>query len=277
MQNEDCGDCKFVQNININAVELNTLSQAVTVSQVRSVYRTEAATARSACLVLGEPRPEVLQVTSVAALRAERSEAGTGQAADDAADRDGVAENTPRPLHRLSAVPAADRDDGGVVVALVTAGQTLQDLRAGSEHFPPVEKVSVGLHVGVVELVVVGADHARHLSGLSRGVLLTVGRHLPVLQAGALLSVRESSTVFLERTRVCWSQHRLGLAVFLPRRQGGRQGAPVPEDCGEHCGRLDVLRPDEVVDDVLQHLAAKRVGGPGRVSTSSRVRGRPRG
>ena len=144
----------------------------------------------------------MLQVTSVAALGAERSEAGAGQAADDAADRDGVAEHAPGALHGLSAVPAAHGDDGSVVVALLAAGQTLQHLRAGAEHFPAVQKVGVGFHVGVVQLVVVRADHARHLGGLSQGVLLTVSRHLPVLQAGTLLSLRESSAELLQGARV---------------------------------------------------------------------------
>ena len=95
----------------------------------------------------------------MAALRAERSEAGAGKAADDTADRDRVTEHTPRALHCLPAVPAAHRDDGRVVVTLLTAGQTLQHLRAGSEHFPPVEKVRVCQDVRVVHIVILWPNH----------------------------------------------------------------------------------------------------------------------
>ena len=96
-----------------------------------------------------------MKVTTVATLRTEGGEAGTRQAADAAPQGGGVTEDTPRTFHRLAAVPAVPGDDGRVVVTLLAAGQTLQHLRAGPEHLPPVQEVSVGLHVGVVELVVV--------------------------------------------------------------------------------------------------------------------------
>ena len=143
-----------------------------------------AATARSTRVVRGEPETEVARVASVPTQGTEGRQAGARQATHGAADGDCVAVHTPPAPHRLPALRTPGRDHGGEVVAVLAAGETLEELSPRLEHLPPVQKVRVGLDVRVIELVVVRAHHAAHLKHLSggTGAVVTVGGHLPVLQ-----------------------------------------------------------------------------------------------